>query len=123
MKAVLTVCTTFGLLVLAASFASANPATLPDHPGYPAAGKDPVTGMSLANDPGETNAVGQEALEKPSRVGIEGADNIVQDPSTQDRNNRNIKRKGAGQLPEVDGPIQAETSGINPSGTTSIKVE
>lgn len=114
---------TFGILVLCVSVASANPGMLPDHPGYPASGKDPVTGMSLANDTGETNAVGSEALAKSSRIGIEGLENIVQDPSTQDQNNRNLKRKGAGQLPEVAGPVQADTSGINPGGTTSIKVE
>ncbi len=52
-----------GVMFTAAAFA--NPATLPDHPGYPM-GKltDPVTGQSLANDTGRENAVGDEALNK-----------------------------------------------------------
>lgn len=123
MKAVFIPTMTFGILVLLVALVSANPGMLPDHPGYPAAGKDPVTGMSLANDTGQTNAGGQEALAKSSRIGIEGVDNIVQDPSTQDRNNRNLTRKGAGQLPEVVGPVQGETAGINPGGITSIRVK
>lgn len=123
MKAVLTLCTTFGILVLAVTLVSANPATLPDHPGYPAAGKDPVTGMSLANDTGETHAIGQEALAKSAEFGREGAENVAQDPKTQDQNNQNLERRGAGQLPVVDSVITEKTSGINPGGTTSIKLE
>lgn len=43
--------------------ASANPATLPKHPGYPMdKAIDPVTGKPLANDPGQGNATGNKAL-------------------------------------------------------------
>ena len=51
------------LVCLTSLPASANPATLPKHPGYPM-GKaiDPVTGQSLANDPGQPNATGDKAL-------------------------------------------------------------
>jgi len=43
--------------------ASANPATLPKHPGYPMdKAIDPVTGKPLANDPGQGNATGDKAL-------------------------------------------------------------
>ena len=43
---------------LTVSLVLANPSMLPKHPGYPM-GKavDPVTGQSLANDPGQANAV------------------------------------------------------------------
>jgi len=45
------------------SLALANPDMLPKHPGYPM-GKslDPVKGQPLANDPGQTNASGENAL-------------------------------------------------------------
>lgn len=51
------------IVLLTSAPASANPATLPKHPGYPM-GKavDPVTGQSLANDPGQSNATGNKAL-------------------------------------------------------------
>ncbi|SLM48592.1 exported protein of unknown function [Nitrospira japonica] len=43
--------------------ASANPATLPKHPGYPMdKAIDPVAGKPLANDPGRGNATGNAAL-------------------------------------------------------------
>ncbi len=42
---------------------SANPATLPQHPGYPMdKAVDPVKGQSLANDPGQSNAIADTAL-------------------------------------------------------------
>ncbi len=63
MKTSLILFTVFAVLVLTSAPAAANPATLPNHPGYPM-GKavDPVTGQSLANDPGQDNAVGDKAL-------------------------------------------------------------
>jgi hypothetical protein len=43
--------------------AFANPSLLPDHPGYPMKGsKSPVTDVVTANDPGQENLYGQEAL-------------------------------------------------------------
>jgi hypothetical protein len=63
MRASLILFTIFAVLVLTSAPAAANPATLPEHPGYPM-GKaiDPVTGQSLANDPGQGNATGDKAL-------------------------------------------------------------
>jgi len=47
---------------LMATVAFANPAMLPDHPGHPMKPlKSPVTGQSLANDPGREPLRGQEA--------------------------------------------------------------
>ena len=63
MKTSLILLTILALLVLTSAPAAANPATLPKHPGYPM-GKavDPITGQSLANDPGQSNATGNKAL-------------------------------------------------------------
>jgi len=63
MKTSLILFTILTVLVLTSAPAAANPATLPEHPGYPM-GKatDPVTGQSLANDPGQGNATGDKAL-------------------------------------------------------------
>jgi len=53
----------FATVLFAASFALANPTMLPNHPGYPMdKAVDPVHGQSLANDPGQSNAVGNKAL-------------------------------------------------------------
>jgi hypothetical protein len=55
--------TVLAVLVLTSAPAAANPATLPKHPGYPMdKATDPVTGQSLANDPGQDNATGEKAL-------------------------------------------------------------
>lgn len=55
--------TILAVLVLTTAPAAANPATLPKHPGYPMdKATDPVTGQSLANDPGQGNASGEKAL-------------------------------------------------------------
>lgn len=49
---------------LMATVVFANPSMLPDHPGHPMKPlKSPVTGQSLANDPGEENLFGQKALD------------------------------------------------------------
>ena len=63
MKTSVILLTILALLVLTSAPAAANPATLPKHPGYPM-GKaiDPVSGQSLANDPGQGNATGNKAL-------------------------------------------------------------
>ena len=51
-----------------ASVAFANPAMLPKHPGHPMKPlKSPVTGQSLANDPGRDNQFGQEALDEAAK--------------------------------------------------------
>ena len=49
--------------ILTSASVSANPATLPQHPGYPMdKAVDPVKGQSLANDAGQQNATGDKAL-------------------------------------------------------------
>lgn len=83
------------------SLASANPALLPKHPGYPGGNAtSPVTGQPLANDPGQTNASGESALQEAAT-----ADDAHVAQHLSDANNQRILRKeGAGQLPKVQGP-------------------
>ncbi len=86
---------------LTASLAFANPAMLPKHPGYPSKHEvSPVTGQPLVNDPGQTNAVGEKALE--AAAGFDDARSVQQlaDPNNQ----RILKHEGAGVLPKVQGP-------------------
>ncbi|MDR4495981.1 MAG: hypothetical protein R3B74_16505 [Nitrospirales bacterium] len=48
---------------LLGTVAFANPSMMPDHPGYPMKeSKSPVSGVSTANDPGQENLYGQNAL-------------------------------------------------------------
>jgi len=52
-------------LVFAGTMVFANPGMLPAHPGYPMdAAKSPVTGQSLANDPGEAPPSTEESLKQ-----------------------------------------------------------
>ncbi len=91
-----------GLLVWSTSLVRANPALLPKHPGYPM-GKavDPVTGMALANDPGQTNATGARALVEASAA--DDARTIQQLPINE-HDGRLLTKPGAGRLPTVQGP-------------------
>lgn len=111
----------FGILlgtVAASAFAIslvfANPAMLPKHPGYPAGGKSPATGQSVANDAGQGNVVDMTgaamSLDKASM-------NEVNDPNRM----RVKKSMGAGQLPEVEGPLNKVS--VNPAGVTSTKMK
>ena len=57
-----------GSLLLASTLVLGNPATLPNHPGYPMGdAKDPVTGQSVANDPGHSPPSHMESLEGAGR--------------------------------------------------------
>ncbi len=50
-------------ICLIGTVAFANPSMVPDHPGYPMnESKSPVTDVPTANDPGQENLYGQEAL-------------------------------------------------------------
>ncbi|HSL06314.1 MAG TPA: hypothetical protein VK901_22595 [Nitrospiraceae bacterium] len=75
---------------------------LPKHPGYPM-GKsvDPVKGQPHANDPGQTNASGENAL-------VESAicDDVhsSQHLSINQNDQRLLEKPGAGILPNVQGP-------------------
>jgi hypothetical protein len=84
-----------------ASLAFANPEMIPKHPGYPSK-KDvsPVTGQPLANDPGQTNAVGEKALREAASFDDARSVQELVDPN----NRRILKQEGAGVLPKVQGP-------------------
>lgn len=90
------------IVSLVASLALANPDMLPKHPGYPM-GKsiDPVKGQSLANDPGQKNASGENAL-----VESAGFDDVhsSQHLSINQNDQRLLEKAGAGILPKVQGP-------------------
>jgi len=75
------------------AMASANPAMLPKHPGYPSGGE-------FANDRGQQNLTHDQSL---LNAAASGNANIVQ--KLEDPNNaRLLERQGAGQLPIVQGP-------------------
>jgi parvulin-like peptidyl-prolyl isomerase len=90
------------IAALLVSVALANPDMLPKHPGYPM-GKsvDPVNGQRLANDPGQMNASGENAL-----VGAARSDDAhsSQHLSINQNDERLLEKTGAGILPKVQGP-------------------
>jgi len=98
----ISVSTVLSIVLLGTSFAFANPATLPNHPGYPM-GKavDPVTGQSLANDPGQRNAVGDTALREAAAADTA---HVEQNLSSNQHDTRILEKPGAGLLPRVEGP-------------------
>lgn len=56
-----------GSVVLGSTLALGNPGMLPDHPGYPMGdAKSPVTGQSVANDPGQSPPSLDESLQQAS---------------------------------------------------------
>jgi hypothetical protein len=75
-----------------ASVALAIPALLPKHPGYPASGN--------ANDTGQTNAGGENALQNA----ISNADRHVEQHLMDPNRARITASEGAGRLPKVQGP-------------------
>lgn len=84
-----------------ASLVFANPAMLPKHPGYPSKEAiSPVTGQPLANDPGQTNAVGEKALQEAAAFDDARSVQQLTDPN----NERILSKQGAGLLPKVQGP-------------------
>jgi hypothetical protein len=87
---------------LMVTLAIANPAMLPKHPGYPM-GKavDPVTGQSLANDPGQASARNEEALTKAA---IFDDSRSKQNLLFNQNDERLLEKPGAGLLPKVQGP-------------------
>jgi hypothetical protein len=83
------------------SMASANPALLPKHEGYPMKNSGrPVNGQPTANDPGQTNAGGDKATLKAA--GFD--DNHVSQNLKKVDNERITANEGAGRLPKVQGP-------------------
>ncbi len=93
---------TTAVMPLTITLAFANPAMLPKHPGYPM-GKavDPVTGQSLANDPGQINAQIQEALRDAAIVDDHRS---KQNLLFNQNDERLLEKPGAGLLPKVEGP-------------------
>ncbi len=104
---------TLATLLLGAAYASANPSMLPEHPGYPM-GKavDSVNGQSLANDPGQRNAVGDGALKEAAVADIDHVQQRL-DPNELDK--RILEKPGAGLLPKVDGPDIVIAPPVKPS--------
>lgn len=91
----------FAATVIGSAVSFANPALLPQHQGYPM-GKaiDPVTGKPLSNDPGQTNASGEKALQQSAMV-----DDAHTTQQLHNQNDQRILEKpGAGVLPKVQGP-------------------
>jgi hypothetical protein len=87
---------------LTVSLTLANPAMLPQHPGYPIdKAVDPVKGQSLANDPGQANAGGREALNNAALVDDSRS---KQDLLFNQNDERLLEKPGAGLLPKVEGP-------------------
>jgi hypothetical protein len=102
MKTSIVLLTILAIVVLTSVAASANPATLPKHPGYPM-GKavDPVTGQSLANDPGQSNAIGDTALmEAAAFDDTHVMQSLSSNPNEQELRDKN----GADAPPKVQEP-------------------
>ncbi|MCP9468628.1 MAG: hypothetical protein NNA31_01375 [Nitrospira sp.] len=91
--------TTFAVFCLI-SVASANPALLPKHEGYPMKNAEsPVTGQPTANDPGQSDAHGTDALLKSAESIKKAEQHLVKTD-----NQRIVGGQGAGRLPAVQGP-------------------
>jgi len=110
-----TVATVSGVL-FALSMASANPALLPKHEGYPMKNSgSPVNGQPTANDPGQSDARGEKTLLKAA--GFDDA-HVSQNLKKTD-NDRITASEGANRLPKVQGPqIQ-----IAPPVTSATKAD
>jgi hypothetical protein len=114
MKLVLGTIATLSGVLFVLSMASANPALLPKHEGYPMKNSgSPVTGQPTANDPGQSDARGEATLLKSA----DSIKNAQQNLSKTD-NDRIVESAGAGRLPKVQGPqIQ-----IAPPVTSATKI-
>ena len=102
MKTSLVLLTVFIVVLLSISLVLANPALLPKHPGYPI-GKavDPVRGQSFANDPGQTDATGENSLAQAAAFDDV---HVRQSLSSNQSDQRLLEKPGAGLLPKVQGP-------------------
>ena len=108
------VATLAGVLFLC-SMASANPALLPKHEGYPMKNDgSPVTGQPTANDPGQKDARGESTLLKSA----ESSSKHPEQKLTKPDNARITEGQGAGRLPNVQGP-QIK---IEPPVTSATKI-
>ena len=102
MKTSLIFFTILAVVVLTSAPVWANPATLPKHPGYPMdKAVDPVTGKSLANDPGQSNALGSKALMEAAAFD----DTHVMQSLSSNPNEKELRKElGEGAQPEVKEP-------------------
>lgn len=102
MKTSLVLLSVFTVVPLTVSLALANPTMLPKHQGYPM-GKavDPIGGQSLANDPGQTNATGENSLAQAAAFDDV---HVQQNLSINQNDQRLLEKPGAGLLPKVQGP-------------------
>lgn len=91
-----------GSVVLGSTLALGNPGMLPDHPGYPMGdAKSPVTGQSVANDPGQSQLSREESLQQASgfhdshaiRPGMEERPNIVPPGASKSMNTKSESSK------------------------------
>jgi len=114
MKLVLGTIATLSGVLFVLSMASANPALLPKHEGYPMKNSgSPVTGQPTANDPGQSDARGEATLLKSAASIKHSQQNL-----TKTDNARIVEGAGAGRLPKVQGPqIQ-----IAPPVTSATKI-
>jgi hypothetical protein len=100
MKLVTAAIATASAVLFGISMASANPALLPKHEGYPMKNSgSPVNGQPTANDPGQSDARGNSSL-------LKSADSVksAEQKLTKTDNARITEGQGAGRLPNVQGP-------------------
>ncbi len=101
MKLVIVAAATASAVLCALSMASANPALLPKHEGYPMKNSgSPVTGQPTANDPGQSDARGESTLLKAAGFDEKHSKQEL----TKTDNARITEGHGAGRLPNVQGP-------------------
>jgi hypothetical protein len=81
------------VLVGCAALAAANPAMLPEHPGYPSGGE-------YANDTGQKNLTVEQSLSRAAASEDAHTGQKLVDPY----NARLLQSQGAGPLPTVQGP-------------------
>lgn len=97
MRWLITVVTSLVSVGFSLSFVLANPAMIPDHPGYQmGAAKDPVVGMALANDPGQAPLSREQGLREAAAYHDKDA---AQDVTTYP----SLEFQGAGLLPKTKG--------------------
>jgi hypothetical protein len=100
MKLAIAAIATVSAVLFGMSMASANPALLPKHDGYPMKNSgSPVNGQPTANDPGQADAYGASSL-------LKSADSVknAEQKLTKTDNARITEGQGAGRLPNVEGP-------------------
>ena len=114
MKFVIGSVATLAGVLFVCSMASANPALLPKHEGYPMKNDgSPVNGQPTANDPGQKDARGESTL-------LKSADSVksAEQKLIKTDNARITEGQGAGRLPNVQGP-QIK---IEPPVTSATKI-